>query len=274
MDAIIAKLGDPYTDYLDPDELKALRDHTDRVYYGVGHPGGPARRGRSSPCASTRAARRPRQGVKAGDRLVSVNGKPTAGQTLETVVTGIRGRRGHAGDARRPDRRREPARTLTMKRARISVPAVESRMITVGGRKVGYLRPGPVLARRDRGAARRRHLAARAAARRRSSSTCAATRAACVTEAVGVAGRLPAATAPPSWSPRASTRRATPSRTDASPVAGDLPLLRAGRPQQRERQRDRRRRAARRQARHAGRRAHLRQGAGPEHRSCCATAAR
>ena len=36
VDAIIAKLGDPYTAYLDPEELKALRDHTDRVYYGVG----------------------------------------------------------------------------------------------------------------------------------------------------------------------------------------------------------------------------------------------
>ena len=36
MDAIIAKLDDPYTDYLSPEELEALRDRTDRVYYGVG----------------------------------------------------------------------------------------------------------------------------------------------------------------------------------------------------------------------------------------------
>ena len=35
VDALIAKLDDPYTDYLSPAELKALRDRTDRAYYGV-----------------------------------------------------------------------------------------------------------------------------------------------------------------------------------------------------------------------------------------------
>src|SRR4051794_8740166 len=36
VDAMIAALKDPYTDYLDPDELAALREHNDGAYDGVG----------------------------------------------------------------------------------------------------------------------------------------------------------------------------------------------------------------------------------------------
>ena len=109
VDALIGKLDDPYTDYLSPAELKALRDRTDRAYYGVGLQ--VAQRGEGvvvvrvydgSPAAD--------QGVKAGDRIVSVNGK-TAGGTLPRR----RRRRdprggGYEGHRGLPDRRRGAAR--------------------------------------------------------------------------------------------------------------------------------------------------------------------
>ena len=65
---MIAALGDPYTDYLDPDELEALRELNDGAYYGVGPAGGAERRGHRHHRASPRAARRRRPGIRAGDR--------------------------------------------------------------------------------------------------------------------------------------------------------------------------------------------------------------
>ena len=37
---MIEALNDPYTDYLSPDELAALRERNDGAYFGVGPAGG------------------------------------------------------------------------------------------------------------------------------------------------------------------------------------------------------------------------------------------
>ena len=146
VDALIAKLGDPYTDYLSPKELQELRDRTDRVYYGVGLQ--VAQRGDAvvvvrvydgSPAAQ--------QGVRKGDRIVSVDGRSAAGRSLDSVVEQIRGDEGtkvtigvRTGDA--------APRELTLTRARIAVPAVDSRVFTRDGKKIGYI----ALAQFSRGA--------------------------------------------------------------------------------------------------------------------------
>jgi carboxyl-terminal processing protease len=146
VDALIGKLNDPYTDYLSPKELQELRDHTDRIYYGVGLQ--VAERGKEvvvvrvydgSPAAQ--------QGVKKGDRIVSVDGRDAVGKSLESVVGQIRGDEGtkvtigvRTGDA--------APRELTLTRARIAVPAVDSRVFTRDGKKIGYI----ALAQFSRGA--------------------------------------------------------------------------------------------------------------------------
>ena len=136
--AIVDQLDDPYTDYLDPDELEALREHNDGAYYGVGLQ--VAQRDTAivvthvfddSPASRAR--------IRAGDRLVSVAGTPTEGRSLEAVVGDIRGPEGSTvtlgvatGSA--------PPREVRLTRARIRVPSVTSRMIDKGGVKVGYVR--------------------------------------------------------------------------------------------------------------------------------------
>ncbi len=136
--AIVDKLGDPYTDYLDPDELEALREHNDGAYFGVGLQ--VAQRDKAivvthvfddSPASRAR--------ILAGDRLVSVGGTPTEGRSLEAVVGDIRGPEGSTvtlGVATGS----QPAREVDLTRARIRVPSVTSRMIEKGGVKVGYVR--------------------------------------------------------------------------------------------------------------------------------------
>ena len=93
VEAIIQALGDPYTDYLSPDELRALRVHTQGAYFGVGLE--VALRGRAVVVtrvfADSPAAR---ADIGVGDRVVAVDGEAVAGKDLDAVVATIRGPEG------------------------------------------------------------------------------------------------------------------------------------------------------------------------------------
>jgi len=220
VDALIARLDDPYTDYLSPEELQALRDRTDRAYYGVGLQ--VAQRDEDvvvvrvydgSPAAG--------QGVKAGDRIVSVDGTSAEGRSLDAVVAEIRGEEGtkvtvgvRTGD--------EAPRELTMTRARIRVPAVDSRIVTRDGRTIGYI----ALAQFSRGASealrdtitslRERDVQALVLDLRGDPGGL-------VDEAVGIAGAfLPKGSTVVVTQGEHSQRKVI--TTDTEPVAGDLPL--------------------------------------------------
>lgn len=220
VDALIGSLGDPYTDYLSPAELQALRDRTDRAYYGVGLQ--VAQRDEDvvvvrvydgSPAAA--------QGVKVGDRIVSVNGRTAEDRSLDVVVAEIRGEEGtkvtvgfQTGDA--------APREVTMTRARIRVPAVDSRIVTRDGVKIGYI----ALAQFSRGAAdalrdtitslRERGVEALVLDLRGDPGGL-------VDEAVGIAGAfLPKGSTVVVTQGEHSARKVL--RTDDDPVAGDLPL--------------------------------------------------
>ena len=139
VDAMVAGLKDPYTDYLSPDELEALRERNDGTYYGVGLQVA-EREGEvviagvfaDSPAAKAKA--------RTGDVIVSVDGVSTKGQDLATVVGKIRGKEGTTVKIGLQTGK-EPPRVLTLERSRIKVPAVTSRLITTaGGKKIGYVR--------------------------------------------------------------------------------------------------------------------------------------
>ena len=220
VDALIGRLHDPYTDYLSPKELQELRDRTDRAYYGVGLQ--VAQRGErivvvrvydDSPAA--------KQGVKAGDRIVSVDGKPAEGRTLESVVAEIRGEEGtevtlgvQTDDA--------PSRELTMTRARIKVPAVDTQIFTRDGQKIGYI----ALAQFSRGATGALRDAITSLRERGADALVLDLRGdpgGLLDEAVGIAGAfLPKGSTVVVTQGEHSKRRVF--RTDDDPVAGDLPL--------------------------------------------------
>jgi carboxyl-terminal processing protease len=221
VEGIIEALGDPYTDYLDPEELAALRERNDGAYYGVGLQ--VAQRGNrlvvtrvfdDSPAADA--------GLAAGDRLVSVGGRPTEGRTLEQVVTEIRGPEGtevRLGVVVRDGGRRD----LELTRERIRVPAVDSRMETVSGARVGYVR----LAQFTRGAADALRESVEGLRERGAQALVLDLRGdpgGLVNEAVGVAGAfLPDGTPVVVTEGLHSPQRTF--RTDDRPVAGDLPLI-------------------------------------------------
>ena len=244
VEAIVEKLGDPYTDYLDPDELQALRDRNEGAYFGVGLQVAQ----RDDAIVVTRVfdgSPAAEAGVKALDKVVSVNGAPAAGRGLEAVVGDIRGKEGttvtlgvQTGDA--------PPRSVKLTRARIRVPAVNSRIVTVDGRKVGYMR----LAQFTRGASEALREAVTGLREKGAEALVLDLRGdpgGLVTEAVGVTGvfleRLDRR------GDRGAALAAARLRDRRDPGGGRPAADGAGGPQQRQRERDRRRRPARLRAR-------------------------
>ncbi len=220
-DAVVEALGDPYTDYLDPDELEALRQRNDGAYFGVGlqvaqrdesvvvtriFAGGPAAR----------------TDVRVGDRITSVAGAPTTGKSLEQVVGMIRGPEGtsvRVGVTTADG----PERVVDLERARIRVPAVDSRVETAAGERIGYMR----LSQFTRGAA---DALREAVTRLRGEDVTALVLdlrgdpGGLVNEAVGVAGVFlpdgsPVVVTEGLHSPRRTYR------SDGDPAAGDLPVI-------------------------------------------------
>jgi carboxyl-terminal processing protease len=160
-------------------------------------------------------------GIKSGDRLVSIDGKRLTGPDLAGAAGRVRGPEGTqvrlgvvTGDG--------PVRQLTLTRRELTAPPVLSRMETVGGRKVGYLR----LPRFVRGSATALSDAVNGLRAKGAEALVLDLRqdpGGLVTEAVGVAGVFlppgtPVVVTQGLHSPRETLT------TSGDPVAGDLPL--------------------------------------------------
>jgi carboxyl-terminal processing protease len=133
---IIDSLEDPYSEYMDPEAYDAFMSHFESDFGGVGM------RVQKvgdyvtvvAPIDGTPAAR---AGLKAGDRIISVDRRDVVGSNLSKVVDLIRGEPGTdvtlvilRGD---DDQRL----TFTLTRATIEVPSLDSELVEPG---IGYLR--------------------------------------------------------------------------------------------------------------------------------------
>lgn len=136
--ALIAGLGDPYTEYLDPDQYNQFKDDRAGKYVGVGiewHPqGDQALIIRVFPQGPAAKA-----GIRAADRVVAVDGKKVAradGFAAMQTVKGVEGT-----DVRiRIARTGAAQRDYVVTRAEIRRPVVETRIETRGTKRVGYVR--------------------------------------------------------------------------------------------------------------------------------------
>lgn len=134
-------IGDPYTLYLDPEQMRDLSDTTSGSFGGVGlsiskavesTPGKPAYVEVASPIDDTPGAK---AGIQAGDLIVAVDGLPTDKMTMNDVLLHLRGEIGAPvtvtilrGENMKFD--------VTLIRALIEVPTVKYGMIE--GTSIGY----------------------------------------------------------------------------------------------------------------------------------------
>lgn len=124
--AIAEALGDTgHTRFMTPDEANQHDESIQGRFYGIGAYLGEDEEGRpiiTSPIRNTPAER---AGIRAGDRLLAVDGEDVTEWTVDQIVSRIKGERGTSVDITVLHIGEPEPETLTIIRDEISIPAVE-----------------------------------------------------------------------------------------------------------------------------------------------------
>ncbi|MGL5078385.1 MAG: S41 family peptidase, partial [Waterburya sp.] len=133
-------LGDPYTRFLDPAEYEELSNQTSGELSGIGIRLGIDKETKKltvfEPIPNSPATK---AGLKAGDQIVSIDGKPTTKMTLEQASAAIKGQVGTKVNLEIA-RSSKPAFEVSIARAQIELPSVSYNLKEEEGSKVGYIK--------------------------------------------------------------------------------------------------------------------------------------
>ena len=134
---ILRELGDPYTDYLTPAEYDSLRNRTARSYTGVGLTVAPSKGGLL--VTSTLGGPAREAGIRRGDLIVRIQGRPAGQHSFEQSLSLITGEKGTLVrlTVKRP---RQGTIHFALVRQEIDVPSVRARIVATPGPEVGYIR--------------------------------------------------------------------------------------------------------------------------------------
>jgi carboxyl-terminal processing protease len=135
--AILKSLDDPYTEYLSPTEYGLLESSASGRYSGVGLHVNPARDGLLVTSAFEGPARE--AGIRRGDVIVSIDGRPAAQMRFERSLVLIQGEEGTTVrlTVKRP---RIGKLRFTLVREELPAPTSRARLLHAGGAKIGHVR--------------------------------------------------------------------------------------------------------------------------------------
>lgn len=130
---------DRFSEYFSPRSLESFNQQIEGRFSGIGLTVTKVKRGlrASQVFAGSPAAK---AGIVAGDTVVSVDGESIAGQSSAEATAKIKGPEGTEVTIGVLDAGSGKVRELTLTRAEVSLPNVSSRVETVRGRKLGYIR--------------------------------------------------------------------------------------------------------------------------------------
>lgn len=136
MNGLMASLGDPHTIFMEPKISADFQTGTSGNFVGIGTRLEPDPLGAKivSPFPNGPADK---AGMKAGDIIVAIDGKSTANQDVDDLVTKIRGEEGTVVRISVSRQGVDEPIVLTIRRARVFTPTVESRVLP--GTTIGYL---------------------------------------------------------------------------------------------------------------------------------------
>ncbi len=133
-------LGDPYTRFLEPEEFAVLTSQTSGEVSGVGIRIAIDRR--TSQLYVVEALRNSpamKAGVKAGDRLIRIDGKPTALMNLEQATEAIHGEIGTQVNLQLSGKDKG-VYDVNLMRSQIEIPSVTYNLKQEGQLKIGYIK--------------------------------------------------------------------------------------------------------------------------------------
>jgi carboxyl-terminal processing protease len=136
----LQELGDPYTRFLEPDEFKMLTSQTSGEFTGVGLRLAIDKRTSDlmviEPIKGSPAMK---AGIKAGDRILRINGKPTALMSLEEASKELEGEVGTQVNLQVAQKEKGIV-DLTLTRVEMEVPSVSYTLRQEGQSKIGYIK--------------------------------------------------------------------------------------------------------------------------------------
>jgi carboxyl-terminal processing protease len=136
VDEIISALKDPYTEYLAPPDYRLVRQETASSYSGIGVSVLPSATGYL--VVSLRPGPAEQAGVRVGDTIVRIGGRPTRGLSMSTALSRILGPR---GTSVRLGLLRGGARVeVRVRREMIRAPVVDARLLSYAGMRWGDIR--------------------------------------------------------------------------------------------------------------------------------------
>ena len=133
---LVKALDDPYSVYLDQQSFKDISNVTEGFFGGIGVVVG-KKDNNFVVVAPLEGTPGEKAGIKAGDKIVQVDGKKTAGMQLEDVVAMIRGVQGTEVELILADNKGYE-RTVRVVRGDIKINSVAGEMLA--GSKIGYIR--------------------------------------------------------------------------------------------------------------------------------------
>jgi carboxyl-terminal processing protease len=135
----VEALDDPFSQYLPPNEARQFAQAVEGEFEGVGMTVDEDRRGlrvlNSFPKSPAREA-----GITKGDLIVAVNGRSLAGVDSRVATGRIKGPAGTSVTLEVSGGGRGKPRTVRVKRAKIDIPLVETRLVERKGKKVGVVK--------------------------------------------------------------------------------------------------------------------------------------
>jgi carboxyl-terminal processing protease len=136
----IKELGDPYTRFLDPEEFSALTIQTSGELSGVGIRLSLDKRTQDLTIVNVlKQSPAMTGGIKAGDRLIRINGKPTALMNLEQAAEALKGEIGTEVNLQL-SRSDKGIFEVTLTRAHIEIPSVTYTLKQEGKMRIGYIK--------------------------------------------------------------------------------------------------------------------------------------
>jgi carboxyl-terminal processing protease len=131
--------GDRFTEYFSPESRESFNQAIEGRFSGVGLSVVPVKRGLRAVQVFPRSPA-DEAGIVPGETIVSVDGDSIAGESSGEATSRIKGPEGTEVTVGVLDPKRDEVRRLRLIRAEVALPNVSSKLVRVGGRKLGYVR--------------------------------------------------------------------------------------------------------------------------------------